>query len=236
MHSLMKLTLSFTPAENYCWITRLTKRFENSFVKVMQLDKNHDSGSYQMLFEILAPNNVSEVISHIKGDKALADLHLVSIRRGRIYGYAKALCAESCPLARVSCALLRSVTTNKNNELHWNFIGNNIECRMIMQRLAEQGVFFKVVELSIIKENGNNKGITGKQELVVKVAYELGYFDYPKKVNIRELAELFKLTPATISEEIRKGLKKILGQYFQESSPIELEDKYRSIIEENYLS
>ena len=103
-----------------------------------------------------------------------------------------------------------------------------------MQRLAEQGVFFKVVELSAVKENGS--GITGKQELVLKVAYELGYFDYPKRINIRELAELFKLTPATLSEEIRKGLKKILGRYFQESSPIELEDSYQSIIEESYLA
>ena len=55
-----------------------------------------------------------------------------------------------------------------------------------------------------------NLPITG-----VSLAYQRGYFDYPKKVGIRELADLFKISPSTLSESLRRGQRKIMQRYME---------------------
>jgi len=81
-----------------------------------------------------------------------------------------------------------------------------------MRNLADRGVIYRVEELSFLR---NRSSLTSRQELVVKVAFDLGYFDYPKKISVREMAEIFGVSPATINEEIRKGVRKILKEYFE---------------------
>jgi len=91
-----------------------------------------------------------------------------------------------------------------------SFIGTSYEFRRFMRRLADRGIIYKILELSVIKFNG---GLTSRQELIVRTALELGYFDYPRKIGVRELAQLFDVTPATIAETMRKAVKKIVREY-----------------------
>ncbi len=227
----MSLTIALT-SNNGCWISRLIQKFKGSFVKVMQVERNGNNGETYHLFEIISSRNSDDICRELEKEQMLKDVRLVRSGRDRIYGSGRAVCSSKCPLEKVNCAFLRCITSGVNGEVYWHFVGSNADCRRIMQKLTDNGVFYRVVELSTLK--GRNQ-ITGKQELAVKVALDLGYFDYPKKVNIKHLADLFDLSPATLSEEIRKGLKKILNQYFKNVDSIELLDEYRAIEEKHIL-
>ena len=56
--------------------------------------------------------------------------------------------------------------------------------------------------------------MTGYQEDVLLIAYERGYFDSPRGTDLRELAKLFGVSIATMSEILRKAQRKVLAQHF----------------------
>ncbi len=51
-----------------------------------------------------------------------------------------------------------------------------------------------------------------KQEQLLVAALELGYYEVPKKVGTRELAELFGVSPRAISEVLRRAHKRLVEQ------------------------
>jgi len=211
LQKLMKLKLAIHTCDN-CWIHRVVQQFRDVFIRVIDLERESD-GSIHHLFEVLAPNKIDEVSSSLMRDKTLEGVRLASLGEDRVLGWAKARCAHNCALAQPSSCFLTSVTSGNNGEVYWNFIGTSLSCRRFMQRLTEQGVLYRVEELRILKDKNV---LTARQEIAVRTALTLGYFDYPKKINIRELAKILHISHGTLNEEIRKGVRKILSMYFEE--------------------
>jgi predicted DNA binding protein len=60
--------------------------------------------------------------------------------------------------------------------------------------------------------------LTGYQEDVLMIAYERGYFDSPRKTDLKELASLFGVSIATMSEILRKAQRKVMEEHFKEST------------------
>ncbi|WP_081423301.1 helix-turn-helix domain-containing protein [Archaeoglobus fulgidus] len=56
--------------------------------------------------------------------------------------------------------------------------------------------------------------MTYREEEILKIALEKGYFDFPKRVKLEQLAEFFGIAPSTLSEILRRGQKKVLEKYF----------------------
>ena len=56
--------------------------------------------------------------------------------------------------------------------------------------------------------------ITARQEVILKTALELGYFDYPKRIDLKGLSERLGISYTTISEILRRGERKIIGEFF----------------------
>jgi len=57
--------------------------------------------------------------------------------------------------------------------------------------------------------------LTGKQEVVLWLALEAGFFDCPKKISIMELSRRLKIAPSSLSENIRRGVRRLLEYYFE---------------------
>ncbi|WP_237710106.1 helix-turn-helix domain-containing protein [Pyrococcus sp. ST04] len=52
--------------------------------------------------------------------------------------------------------------------------------------------------------------LTKRQAEVLLLAYKSGYFDEPRRITLRELADMLGLSTSTVKEHLRKGLKKVL--------------------------
>ena len=57
-------------------------------------------------------------------------------------------------------------------------------------------------------------GLTGRQERALRVAFELGYFDYPRKASLATLANRLGVSRSTALELLRKGTTKLAAQRF----------------------
>jgi len=54
--------------------------------------------------------------------------------------------------------------------------------------------------------------LTGKQLETLLLAYKSGYFDDPRRVTLRELAQMLGLSPSTVKEHLRKAQKKVFEE------------------------
>jgi predicted DNA binding protein len=86
--------------------------------------------------------------------------------------------------------------------------------RQVVTRMESRNVRVELEKLKTLDEIEG--GLTPRQEDVLFTAMELGYFDDPKGVDLKTLAERFQVSISTLSEVIRKAQHKIMTNFFTE--------------------
>ena len=62
--------------------------------------------------------------------------------------------------------------------------------------------------------------LTENQERIFWLALKGGFFDYPRKIDTLELAEKLGIRPSTLSEIIRRGMRRLLEHHFRKELSI----------------
>ena len=57
--------------------------------------------------------------------------------------------------------------------------------------------------------------MTKKQEAVVRAAFELGYYDFPRKITGAALAHRLGISPSTISEILQRAERNLVEFYMR---------------------
>lgn len=57
--------------------------------------------------------------------------------------------------------------------------------------------------------------LTEKQERVLWFALRMGYFEYPRKINSIELSKKLGIAPSTLSEIVRRGMRRLVEYHFE---------------------
>jgi predicted DNA binding protein len=57
--------------------------------------------------------------------------------------------------------------------------------------------------------------LTENQERIFWLALKSGFFDYPRQIGMAELAAKLGISPATLSEIMRRGSRRLLEHYFK---------------------
>jgi predicted DNA binding protein len=83
----------------------------------------------------------------------------------------------------------------------------------LTKRLESKGVNCTIEEISRLTKK---EDLTTRQEQIVKMALEFGYFEFPKKIRLVELSEKLGISAGTLSEILRRAEKHILSKYFRE--------------------
>ncbi len=118
---------------------------------------------------------------------------------------------QGCRILRDSDCFLVSATTQPDGWIEWTLIFTKKSAlQKLVFSLRNIGCGVRLKKVANIEEETM---LTPKQEEIIKVAYEKGYYDFPKKIGIRELAEMFNISTATLSEVLRRGQKKIIEHY-----------------------
>jgi predicted DNA binding protein len=73
---------------------------------------------------------------------------------------------------------------------------------------------WRIVRIGNVNIQFDLEDLTPQQLRAVNLAIEKGYFEIPKKVNLKELSTQMKISRTTFLEHLRKAEKKILSKYF----------------------
>lgn len=76
-------------------------------------------------------------------------------------------------------------------------------------------VFSQVEILKISDEENKKEQLTQKQKNLIETAYMLGYFSYPRKISLTQLAKNLNVSKSTLSENLRTAENKIISNYYR---------------------
>ncbi|MEM0157060.1 MAG: helix-turn-helix domain-containing protein [Thermoplasmataceae archaeon] len=110
---------------------------------------------------------------------------------------------------------LMDAHTNRNGDVIMRWLAPDEDTVSgFLERLEADGVKFKLVK----KQNlSRKKEITSRQEFVVRTALDLGFFDYPKKINLEGLSKRLNVSYVTLAEILRRAEKKIISSYLKQN-------------------
>ena len=81
-----------------------------------------------------------------------------------------------------------------------------------MDELESKGTTVRFMSISPID---HKQVLTRRQLDVIRMAYNLGYYNIPKGTTIEKLAKRFKISPSTLAEILQRGEKKVIGLFLE---------------------
>ncbi len=98
--------------------------------------------------------------------------------------------------------------------MQWNVIAPNAKAlSVLVEKVTELGCTVDVEKISVLRTASE---LTVAQEKVLQMAYELGYFDIPKKVTLDTLAKRLEISKATLDVMLRRAQRKLVASHIGE--------------------
>ena len=197
----------------HSWIEIAANRYSAS-VEILD-SKMLPNDAVEHLFDIqVKPGQMDDLLAALRRDEDLINIEVMKSKSGHVYGSASSLRCTVCKdLAKSKCFLSSVDITSEG--ARWTVIGNNDSFRELLAALEKDKIPF---EVKLKRNLEDTELLTARQEQLLSIAFERGYFDFPKKVGLEELATLADVKTSTLAEILRRGQKKILGEYLARRS------------------
>jgi len=125
--------------------------------------------------------------------------------------------SEGCGVCNtiLSCdAFLVSGKSLEDYTIMYSFMVPSFEAyQKIVAAMESAGL--KVNVLKMGKFEPQTGVLTEKQERIFWLALKGGFFEYPRKIDTVELAAKLGISPSTLSEITRRGMRRLLENYFK---------------------
>lgn len=98
------------------------------------------------------------------------------------------------------------------------FLGSARVVKGFLGTVAKAGLHVKVLSLTDARFSSNSplSRLTGIQQKVILSAFELGYYDLPRRIDSRELAKKLNMAEPTLVVHRRKAERKLLAEILEE--------------------
>ena len=207
---MLEAVISITPPHS--WIRRVTAEFP-SVIRVLDCRSLPGADGVQELFEITSSPHISEkIVEYLRQDSYVYDVDIVRADRGRVIGSLKTHKCTACKTFAEANCFLSSATSKPDGKLEWAVLGSDTMVKSLMQGLENQRVTGEVLKIAKLE---GQEDLTARQEEMLQIALEKGYFEFPKKITLRQLAKVLDISPATLTEILRRGQKRVLQEHFR---------------------
>jgi predicted DNA binding protein len=113
-----------------------------------------------------------------------------------------------CRLLKNENVFMVKVKASKPSIASYFFTCDEYTLKRIKDVLKESKLEYHMEVLSEHKEV-----LTPTQEYVLLLAFEMGYFNYPRKVTLKELSKALNMSPSTLNEILRRAIKNLIAYY-----------------------
>lgn len=107
----------------------------------------------------------------------------------------------------------------RDGRIKVTLLGNASAIQRFLGAFGQAGLRYKLVSLTDAKflPNSPLSSLTDKQRKVITAAFDLGYYDLPKRIGSRELAMKLNIREQTLVIHRRKAERRLLGELLRES-------------------
>lgn len=162
------------------------------------LDIKEDENGYRLLIEI--KGNLSDNFQN-SFSRVGKNVYLGSLR-------------VNSKICSILSKYIVSQGTVISDSIAWTIILDGYsELKKLLKEFIDSKIEVKVMKVVKVKQGSI---ITARQEQIVKIALETGFYDFPRRITLRKLAEKLNVSPSTLSEILRRAEKNIIETYFRE--------------------
>lgn len=121
------------------------------------------------------------------------------------------------PIIRENHGMLQELNQFDGTRRVFDFVVfNRADLKAIVDGLGELGS----VRLRRLRPFGDpTSSLSARQAEVVELAYEAGYFEWPRHTDVETLADRLDISHATFLEHLRKAERKIIGEALSGAAP-----------------
>ncbi|MBI0582686.1 MAG: helix-turn-helix domain-containing protein [Methanomassiliicoccus sp.] len=195
------------------WITDVVEMYP-SVIKIIDSKAMKEEVRDLVQIEVENEEDLPKVIEQVRNNPNIFNVDISAIDRGKALAvFSTNQCMACRLLAGTECFLTHSTTT-KNGRLNWTMlVTQKSALQELIDNLSKINARPKLVKLTEISDTDE---LTMRQEQITRMAFERGYFDFPRRIGLRELAKMFGISTSTLSEILRKGQRRIMTRYFSE--------------------
>jgi predicted DNA binding protein len=198
------------------WFSGIVDKFSTP-VKIIECkDHGHNCGCNNYVEVIGIEDNLDLIKDELMNHPHVEKVDLSPLKKGIAFGIVKTNQCGICTGLHETDCFLTSYSSKQSGEIEWKLVGPNEESvAKVIDDLKKTGTDIKLVSKIHLDPSAL---LTARQELIMEVAFKRGYFEYPKRIKMEELARIFDVSRSTISEIMRKGQQRIIGNYFDDAS------------------
>lgn len=199
----------------HCWLTNLIRKGMAKIGNIRMYEVNREDNTITEVVTLFLDKDIDvrDIIHEVRGSRYVKKARLIRKDGNRATMEVK---ATECPLYTI---LLYDAITFRKERVKPN---GDIELSMIFTRRRSldrvlDRITHEVSDTTIkdIKIRKRAYPLSEIQENIIRTALDLGYYDYPKKITLKELGELLDLSPSYLNEVLKKAEKKIITEYFR---------------------
>lgn len=207
-YALQEATLSVTVPG--CWVTKLAggdrririvdrkahgKRFMESLIEVRR------TGSGESWETLLADAKRGTAITRFKS-VASDEKSLLGIVQCKDCNSCRVLLASKCFVASAS---------STDGTLQWTVrFSERRELSKLMAALRKANADAEIVRITPVRSDSS---LTMRQAEVLALAWQMGYFEFPKRSGVEDVAKRLGLAKSTVSETLHRAERKVLESY-----------------------
>lgn len=193
------------------WISEVSVKC-NASIKVLKCVPSRDNTGRSLLkIESASEMNDEELMEQIRGISPTCQVNLSSAGPGKhIAAVTNTACAICGVLNEADC-FLDSAVSQQDGRVVWKVIAPRSEnISNLVNRLKGLGCEVEVIGLH---DEDEACLLTYHQEKMLRIAYDLGYYDIPRGCNLDELASRAGISKSTLDIILRRAEKKLIAHH-----------------------
>jgi len=169
-------------------------------------------GGGRGLIEIRGDAPLAEaIVDAIRSHPSVCHVDVSNLPEGGVLGeVVTSRCAACRALSGVDC-FLTSAATRPDGRVEWHIVtGGEGSLRELVRRLEAEGC---EVEVESSRLPRGRRALTDRQEQVLRMAIESGFYEQPKRTSIKALARRAGVAPSTLQQTLKRAELKVLGAF-----------------------
>lgn len=190
------------------WMTKLVENHHDINIRVLSCMPYKSNGGRGLMR--LGSKNLSYYLNKIRHEQGVVSANFSRVSEKSAFGEVVVdKCAACTALNKSSCFMISS-KSRADGWLEWAVAADSNS--LIYDLLDLLGK--KACEVQLLRISSSNWALTQRQEEILWFAFNNGYFEYPRRISLRELSLVFDVSPSTMSEILRAGQRRIFNEYF----------------------
>lgn len=193
------------------WIDAITRRYGAKF-RLLHSKPSQGEDEVLQFFEVTVDDGARQkMVKYLQGYYEISEFEVAGSSHGRVVGLIRSKGAIMRCITDSDCFLIHG-SGEYGTPIEWKVLGTKRSLAKLMASLTHRGVKYEVTEISKVKRH---RVLTTRQEWLLRSAFEMGYFDYPKRIHTRRLAGLLGVSAPTLHESLRKTQRRLIEEHFE---------------------